>query len=343
MATIANTLFEAIRVPPSLSGGRGPDNKNRFKVENMYVWGRVFAVLYDALVGVYMRMKKAYTLMRPYLLTIAKQWRESWKETANYIDYRLTRNILIGLEAIEERIDLLAIKALDLAIMLGEARHIFMPGKDFCDWLVSCVDNFDIVHAKIVQDFLHDQCGVLHFPTSSKLISFGFILPSELINLEKTPANKLIISFNWPNQLDLKSYGYQVELPYINHNKMEPELSYYAKLILGIGMYLSCFPETMRDGVPEELCNLSMHKYSQVKTILISDKICINQGAGVTPHFRCGHFRILKAERFINKRGQVIFVHETFVKGTANTIVDKRMQARQPASNRFMNTREART
>ncbi|WP_293888597.1 MULTISPECIES: hypothetical protein [unclassified Sphingobacterium] len=38
------------------------------------------------------------------------------------------------------------------------------------------------------------------------------------------------------------------------------------------------------------------------------------------PHFRKGHFRLLQSDYFTNKKGEIIFVSETMVKGKAKTV-----------------------
>jgi len=41
----------------------------------------------------------------------------------------------------------------------------------------------------------------------------------------------------------------------------------------------------------------------------------------VSAHFRKGHFRTLRSERFTHKRWKAVFVKATFVKGEALTIL----------------------
>ena len=93
---------------------------------------------------------------------------------------------------------------------------------------------------------------------------------------------------------------------------------WYAKLIVGLGMYLNCFPDMLHDGLPEDLKHPSYHKRLKARTIGIAPQVIMHDGP--CPHYRVGHFRLLTAERYVNKKGQVVFVHGTFVKGRAQTV-----------------------
>jgi len=48
---------------------------------------------------------------------------------------------------------------------------------------------------------------------------------------------------------------------------------------------------------------------------------CGGPHASPEGHFRRGHFRVLKSERFVNKRWQSVFVRQTFVGGEAKTVL----------------------
>ena len=42
----------------------------------------------------------------------------------------------------------------------------------------------------------------------------------------------------------------------------------------------------------------------------------------ITPHLRRGHFRRLESDFYKKKKGKIIFVRSTFVKGKAKTVLD---------------------
>lgn len=87
--------------------------------------------------------------------------------------------------------------------------------------------------------------------------------------------------------------------------------------------YMNCFPDCVLDGVPP---NMHDEYYSkEIKTISLSEKISetsIQKANGkiVAPHFRKGYFKLLKSDFYIHKRGQIVFVSETMVKGKAKTV-----------------------
>jgi hypothetical protein len=93
---------------------------------------------------------------------------------------------------------------------------------------------------------------------------------------------------------------------------------FYTRMIAGLGLYITCFPEQVVAGIPSD-AKRAEYAASNARTIGISSTV-LHHG-GVTPHYRAGHFRLLSSDRFINKRGQIVFVHGCFVNGQANTVL----------------------
>ena len=94
----------------------------------------------------------------------------------------------------------------------------------------------------------------------------------------------------------------------------------YAKIIVGLGMYLSCFPEQLAEGLPEGLRVMNSHAaIRRSATVGVSEKIVSRDGP--CPHYRNGHFVLLSSDRYVNKKGQVVFRHGCFVKGQAKTVL----------------------
>lgn len=84
----------------------------------------------------------------------------------------------------------------------------------------------------------------------------------------------------------------------------------------GLFLYVNCFPDCLKDGVPEDLKHAPRYSGETVQHLSASPDI--QQGGNcVTPHFRSGHFRKLTAAKWTNKRGKIVFVKECFVKGIA--------------------------
>jgi hypothetical protein len=85
-------------------------------------------------------------------------------------------------------------------------------------------------------------------------------------------------------------------------------------------MYEKCFPKNIEDGVPEDIANPNHWKrLVNPKTISVSKDILHTDHSTITPHFRSGHFKVLRSEFYKAARGKVIFVQSTFVRGSAKT------------------------
>ncbi len=195
----------------------------------------------------------------------------------------------------------------------NKSTHIYMPSREFCDWLVGCVkEDIGFKYGIIVQQSIGRASGVFHFPTSSKL-------PSACFNVLSTTATE-------KEQREINAYfGHTVSylLAYSIDYQIDSEETrmYFENLISGLGMYIDCFPEMLTDGVPEELKHPSHHQHKIKKTLCISPKIAEKREDGnITPHFRRGHFRVLMSPVFTHKQFQTIFISETFVKGKAATV-----------------------
>ena len=94
------------------------------------------------------------------------------------------------------------------------------------------------------------------------------------------------------------------------------------QLVGNLFMYIACFPESLIDDPPEELLGVYKNQRNKKGVTLATHNSLISRD-GVTPHFRRGHFRLLASERYTKKRGQVIFVRSSFVKGKSKTVLDK--------------------
>lgn len=95
----------------------------------------------------------------------------------------------------------------------------------------------------------------------------------------------------------------------------------YDRLFLNLLFYMSAYPENVLDNPPDERIEDKVDT-KQSKTITVSKEISdYLKDTELTPHLRRGHFRLLSSERFVNKKGQVVFVKSSFVKGHAKTVI----------------------
>lgn len=94
------------------------------------------------------------------------------------------------------------------------------------------------------------------------------------------------------------------------------------RLVINTIAYMNCFPDCVADGVPNNLFDRGEDKSARNLTFQLSEKIRETENSPISkiPHFRKGHFRLLQSDYFANKKGQLVFVTETMVKGKAKTV-----------------------
>lgn len=94
------------------------------------------------------------------------------------------------------------------------------------------------------------------------------------------------------------------------------------RLAINTIAYMNCFPNCVFDGVPQNLYEREINRSLKNYTFQSADIIKENESNSKSkiPHFRKGHFRILKSDYFTNKKGQIVYITDTMVKGKAKTI-----------------------
>jgi hypothetical protein len=94
------------------------------------------------------------------------------------------------------------------------------------------------------------------------------------------------------------------------------------RLALNTIAYMNCFPNCVIEGVPKNLFEKNITKTDKTITLHIADKIKDVESSPISkiPHFRKGHFRVLQSDYYTNKKGEIIFIAETMVKGKAKTV-----------------------
>jgi hypothetical protein len=260
--------------------------------------------------------KQAYTQMMPLFCRIVKENKMSEDDVFE----RLLKKEKEDLNLKGDMKCLIAGVKIDRAISLGNAVHLFLPGCGFCNWIVGCVvDAISDKHLSLLNDAIGKKIAVLHFTVDENVNSIGFAVernPKESSSGEYSTT--LVISFQGRGQ---EPYAWVFPVPhYRSFKETDDTYWWYARLLSGLGMYLSCFPEQLRDGPPSDLQHPSHHKHKISRTIGISPKV-VTHHDGPRPHYRVGHFRLLSSDRFVNKRGQVTFVRATFVNGKAKTVL----------------------
>lgn len=281
------------------------------------------------------------------------------EDVSDYLDYALRRLNTIAETEPESRYD--ARKAQHLCVMeasllLGHTTHIFMPDRTFCDWLVSCVPP-TITHAyakTLAASFglQHHYC--VHFPVGSGFGAFIMVATSAADTAQRISRSSQAAQA-WTQLMGagvradaVANDAYRCILKVgkgslprgaadiltitVNHtqsvvlNGDAGILDYYGRLVIALGLYLDCFPEQLKDGVPAA-AKLGPQDYpGPMHHIGIADAVRATGphtgGWTATPHYRSGHFRLLKADRYVNKKGMTVFVKPCFVHGKAETVQD---------------------
>ncbi len=94
------------------------------------------------------------------------------------------------------------------------------------------------------------------------------------------------------------------------------------RIVAGFALYMDAFPETVRDmQTPREVgASPKVHR-GACKYVGMSEVIKRELRNSTSPHWRNGHLRNLRSERFTKKRGQSVWVSGSFVKGKAKEVL----------------------
>ncbi len=151
----------------------------------------------------------------------------------------------------------------------------------------------------------------LHIPKKSQ----GYVFAYSLYDI----SNELRIFVN-----------HGMEQYHISSNEIEDkksivytdqEMNEITKLAINLLSYIYCFPDCLVDGAPHDVKTENNHYLNTSdKVVDVTEKAA----AGVViPHFRRGYFKRLNSDFYKNKKGQIVFVHETIVNGQAKTLEEK--------------------
>lgn len=210
----------------------------------------------------------------------------------------------------------------------GDLLHIFFLEKFLQDFL----ENTKLSDIDGIRKYLYDngeQKQITYTKTKGNAncvyYSFGLHIPNE----KNGYAFALTLFEN--NTLELyfshgKNNGVLSDKFYSDLNKKQDiqsiTLSKMFRLAINTIAYMKCFPECVKEGVPkisfprgeDRSDNNVVFKMSQA--IVEESKFQISK----IPHFRKGYFRLLKSDYYTHKKGQLIYITETMVKGKAKTV-----------------------
>jgi hypothetical protein len=117
---------------------------------------------------------------------------------------------------------------------------------------------------------------------------------------------------------DIAVYGDGLSLRHLYLKGFGKEDTEKTQMIINMMLYMAAFPEMVENGAPES----DRIEYSGKKAKYIRSNVIVKEMArgDVDAHYRRGHFKMLTAERYTKKKGEIIYVRPTFVNGRCVTV-----------------------
>ncbi len=212
----------------------------------------------------------------------------------------------------------------------GEFLHVWFEQKELYDFLkndvalkeLSSIKQYlavngnhlkekDLYVPSIDHEYIRHDIA-LHVPYLDGGYAFSFCL---------MPDNTIAIFF-----VDNDGTGqiHESEYNFVKSRKDEDSISVERNFRFAVNLlaYMECFPECVHDGVPISKNETLYQSKGKNIRLGISEKVLEEDGQkGVKrPHMRKGYFKCLSSDFYKNKKGQIIFVRETMVKGKSKTV-----------------------
>lgn len=260
-----------------------------------------------------------YNNLNSYLKETSKEipCKSLQQRTNDYVS--LLRKQLIDSSKFEPKSNVLA----NIFLLAGfcgdlnkEVPHVFLSDNYLLDFFKTVdFSDFNLIKsfAKEFSDISNTSYFVLHSKEKSVFLCSSLGVPG------LTKDDNLYLTA-WDDKDNFSFF------PLVNNKKtMEfiknNELS---KIALNFLAYCKTFPECLIDGVPivskDEKKRITNSKILNTTPQIIENIEDMKSGKVVIPHFRKGHFRLLNNNRFVNKKGQVVFVKATMVNGQAKVL-----------------------
>ena len=211
----------------------------------------------------------------------------------------------------------------------GEFLHVWFEQKELYDFLQNDValkdlvsikhylaDNGDHLNEKDLDDpsiefsFIQHDIA-LHVPCLEEGYAFSFcLLPDNTITL-------FFVDDEGAGQINESEYNIAKSRKDEDSKVVERNFRFAVNLLA----YMECFPECVREGVPTTNNETEYQTKGRNIRLGISEKVMEDGQKGAKrPHMRKGYFKCLSSDFYKNKRGQIIFVRETMVKGKSKTV-----------------------
>lgn len=211
----------------------------------------------------------------------------------------------------------------------GNLLHIFFLEK----YLQNFLENTPLSDLEGIRKYLYDNGDkreIIYTKTKGKAncvnYSFGLHIPNEkngyAFALSLFENNTIELYFSHGKNNGVLSDKFYTDL----NKKMDIQsitLSKMFRLAVNTIAYMKCFPECVKDGVPKISFPRGEDRSNNNVIFKISDTVCDESKPQISkiPHFRKGYFRLLKSDYFTHKKGQLIYITETMVKGKAKTVL----------------------
>ncbi len=210
----------------------------------------------------------------------------------------------------------------------GKFLHIFFLDKQLQEFLEST----PLSDLEGIRKYLYEngeEKDIVYIKTSghAKCVkyTFGLHLPYETygyaFSLNLYENNTIELYFSQNESIN----GLTTDNFYLDQSKKQDEKSQIMtkmfRLAINTIAYMKCFPECVAEGVPKITVDKNENRSDRNFTFSLSEKIPESDHTQLSkiPHFRKGYFKLLQSDYFVNKKGQIIFIAETMVKGKAKT------------------------
>jgi len=210
----------------------------------------------------------------------------------------------------------------------GDFLHIFFLERQLRDFLEKTpLSDLDGIRKYLYENGRNKD--VVYVKTKSQshcvVYTFGLHIPFE------TEGYAFSLSLYENNSIELyfshgKRNGHLSDKFYTDLNK-KPDakslaLSKMFRLAINTIAYMKCFPECVTEGVPRITYGKNEERSESNVTFQLSEKITDSENTQPSkiPHFRKGFFRALRSDYYTHKKGQIVYVTETMVKGKAKTV-----------------------
>ena len=210
----------------------------------------------------------------------------------------------------------------------GDFLHIFFLEKQLRDFLeITPLSDLDGIREYLYENGKNKN--VIYFKTKSQsncvVYTFGLHTPFETngyaFSLSLYENNSIELYFSHGLQNGRLSNKFYIDLK----NKKDEKslaLSKMFRLAINTIAYMKCFPDCVTEGVPRISYDRNEKRSERNITFQISEEITDfdNTQRSKIPHFRKGYFKVLRSDYYVHKKGQIIYVTETMVKGKAKTV-----------------------